>query len=144
MRYFFDEEVILIATYYPDREVKVRLIDLAEDKIFIEDTAQELKSKPGVYKYDLNNIQAEGIKHFYFEFFEDDKVFANGKVIFGGKDEHLLNELYLSQFGDWEIKNANFIIKDKNGNEIARFALLDKYGEPTEGQVFKRVRIDTK
>ena len=44
------------------------------------------------------------------------------------------------ELGNWEIKDNQMIFYDLNGDEIARYDLLDKEGNPTDMYVFKRIK----
>jgi len=47
------------------------------------------------------------------------------------------------EFGNWEIKNNQMFFYDLEGAELAKFDLFDKFGKPSEINVFKRERNDT-
>jgi len=44
------------------------------------------------------------------------------------------------QLGSWEIHDTEMIMRSINGEELARFALYDQYGQPNAKSVFKRIR----
>ncbi len=46
------------------------------------------------------------------------------------------------ELGNWEIVDNHLIFKDKNNNQIAKFALFDKKGRPTERSIMKRERVE--
>lgn len=54
----------------------------------------------------------------------------------------IVKELKNMQFGNWEIKNKQMIFYDLDGNELAKFNLFDKNGEPSEINVFARRRVE--
>jgi len=55
-----------------------------------------------------------------------------------GKIELLLDV----ELGNWEIVDNHLIFKDKNNKQIAKFALFDKKGRPTERSIMKRERVE--
>ncbi len=54
--------------------------------------------------------------------------------------EAIVKELKAMQFGNWEIREKQMIFYDLEGNELARFDLFDKYGNPSDVNVFARKR----
>lgn len=55
--------------------------------------------------------------------------------------EAAVDRLTQLQLGDWEIKEKQMIFYDTQGIEIARFDLFDRYGNPSDTNVFKRRRV---
>ena len=52
----------------------------------------------------------------------------------------LVNRVLDIEEGNWEIVNHQMIFYDRNGQEILRFNLYDKYGNPSERNIFKRIK----
>ena len=59
-----------------------------------------------------------------------------------GSIESKLDTLLDIEQGNWKIENNQMIFYRRNGEELMRFNLKDKKGEPTEVEIFERERID--
>jgi len=59
-----------------------------------------------------------------------------------GSIESKLDTLLDIEQGNWKIENNQMIFYRRNGEELMRFNLKDKNGEPTEVEIFERERID--
>ncbi len=71
---------------------------------------------------------------------KDDNFIGSGIIEVIEKD--YLKAIYNAQFGNWEIKNNQLIMRDENDEEIARFNLFDSKGRPTMRNILKRIKVE--
>jgi hypothetical protein len=148
MKYLLKEEVILVGDLTPNSNVTIKLIDIETDKEIPLETniCKESKIEPGIYLFSTKNIDYKNLvkKEAYNIVYVMSDEYGKksiGKVVIGGLEKNYLEKLYYSQYGSWKISDKKLFIFDDKGNEIAKFALLNKYGQPDELQVYERKKI---
>lgn len=52
--------------------------------------------------------------------------------------KNIVTDLKNLEFGNWQIKDNQMIFFDLDGNELAKYNLYDKAGNPNDTYVFKR------
>jgi len=56
-------------------------------------------------------------------------------------EQNIINSIYDTQLGNWELKDNQMIMYKANGDILATFNLFDTSGKPSMRSVAKRVRV---
>lgn len=157
MRYASNENTTLAGIFEPGSNVKIKIINMQDDSLVAVTTDQctESSNLPGVFLWDTANISQTfdtNTNLLYQMYDANGKTFV-GKFVYSGvldeistiiskinNVESITSTILNIEQGTWEINNNQMIFYDPDGNEIMRFDLLDKEGNPTDINVFTRRR----
>lgn len=129
------EDTPLFFKYYKDvNEDDLKLYIYKNDE-YVEIDASFKKIDKYFYRCIIN--LDEDIGAYYFQVKHKDDRIGGGVLQI---KENILDKLYNNIFGNWEIKDKQMIFYDLKGNELVRYKLFDKAGNPTEVAVVKRVK----